>query len=349
MKTKTTKLLVLLMAVVMQGFVSVSWGQDDSGDVSANICTITSSSDWNDYNKLTDEEKDKYTKIEITNDISCETASISTLILSGEVTEIEGNGYEIKGANCPLFSLIRQNCTVKNVKVSGSTINYTYTPDPSASISPFANYNSGTIENCSVENCIVTCQLTESFYESATGEDKNCIYIGGLAGTNSGIISNCIAKDNNLSNWSGENSEYKLYSGQIAGYNDSKINNCFCHISNIDYHLAHVYYSDGTNKTIDLEANDVTGKYYYSKAIVGKTEGEMKDNLVLFAVPKSDNANETQASDLDNITTPEISGCVFAKTYYNTKNCVQNDIVNFLNAEGCSLVRGSMPDRKSVV
>ena len=27
MKTKTTKLLVLLMAVVMQGFVSVSWGQ----------------------------------------------------------------------------------------------------------------------------------------------------------------------------------------------------------------------------------------------------------------------------------------------------------------------------------
>lgn len=351
MKTKTTKLLVLLMAVVMQGFVSVSWGQE--GEIK--IYTISDITSWNDYNELTD--KDSYTKIEITKNIQCETAGINTLMLSNNVTEIDGGGKEIKGANCPLFFLIRQNCTVKNVKVSGSTINYTYTPDPSASISPFANYNSGTIENCSVENCTVTCQLSEPPYESATGEVKNCIYIGGLAGTNSGIISNCIAKDNNLNYWlSGVNSNYKLYSGQIAGYNEktvdennnpySKINNCFCHISDIGCHLAY-FFADGaeTSFALSLEAknDDESDNYHISKVIVGKTDGEMKDNLVLFAVPTT-NTDMTQASNLDDITTPEISGCVFVKTYYNTKNCVQNDIVNFLNAEGSSLVRGSMPE-----
>lgn len=336
MKTKTTKLLVLLMAVVMQGFVSVSWGQD--------VFTIDSIGEWNYYNELSDEEKDKYTKIEIIYPLVCDVDAdivIETLDLSNSVTEIDGGGNEIIGAKQPLFSSIPQKCTVKNVKVSGSSITYTYTPESPASISPFANVNSGTIKNCSVENCTVTCS-------SGTGndsDDKKNIYIGGLAGTNDGIISNCIAKDNKLSIWSGENTTYKLYSGQIAGLNEnsnSKINNCFCHISNIDYHLAHV--SSVEIKTIDLEANVELDSLYYSKAIVGKTEGGMADNLVLFAVPKSDNADMTQASNLDDITIPEISGCVFVKTYYNTKNCVQNDIVNFLNAEGCSLVRGSMPE-----
>lgn len=347
MKTKRLHfLLTLIVALVTQGFVSVSWGQD--------VFTIDGIGKWNYYNELSDEEKDKYTKIEIINDISCETASISTLILSDEVTEIEGNGHEIIGANCTLFSLIRQDCTVKNVKVSGSTINYTYTPSASVGVSPFANYNSGTIENCSVENCVVTCSLASPPYTENDGgdsDDKYNIYIGGLAGTNSGIISNCIAKDNNLNYWlSGENTTYKLYSGQIAGLNEnsnSKINNCFCHISDIGYHLAY-FFADGkeTSFALSLEAknDDESDNYHISKVIVGKTEGEMKDNLVLFAVPNSDNANSEQASNLDNITTPEISGCVFAKTFYNTKNCVQNDIVNFLNADGCSLVRGSIPE-----
>jgi len=313
MKTKTTKLLVVLMAVVMQGFVSVSWGQD--------VYKIDNIEKWNAYNDSTG--KEKYTKIVIEYPLVCETAGIVTLDLSNNVTEIDGGGNEIIGANCPLFSLIPQGCTVKNVKVSGSTINYTYTPDPSASISPFANYNSGTIENCSVENCIVTCQLTESSYESATGVDKNCIYIGGLAGTNSGIISNCIAKDNNLSNWSGgKNESYTLYSGQIAGYNEktvdennnpySKINNCFCHISNIDYHVAHVSSDDGT-ETTDLEANDVTGKYYYSKAIVGKTEGEMKDNLVLFAEAYKEVSNYNWFQSVPTIT---CDGCRYVYPYF---------------------------------
>lgn len=321
MKTKTTKLLVLLMAVVMQGFVSVSWGQEGVNDP----YTISDTASWNNYNRLSVEEKEKITKIEITNPIECKDVSINTLDLSNKVTEIDGGGNEIIGAKQPLFSLIRQNCTVKNVKVSGSTINYTYTPEPSASISPFANYNSGTIKNCSVENCTVTCQLPppESSYTSATGVEKNCIYIGGLAGTNSGIISNCIAKDNNLNYWlSGDNSTYKLYSGQIAGYNEktvdennnpySKINNCFCHISNKDCHLAHVSY-DVKIETTDLEAGDETdGTYYYSKAIVGKTEGGMADNLVLFAEAYKENSDYNWFQSVPTIT---CDGCRYVYPY----------------------------------
>jgi hypothetical protein len=328
MKTKTTKLLVLLMAVVMQGFVSVSWGQEE-------VYTIDNIDKWNAFGSLDD--KDKYTKIEITYPLVCDTADIVTLDLSeSSVTEIDGNGHEIIGANCPLFSLIRQNCTVKNVKVSGSTINYTYTPEPPASISPFANYNSGTIDNCSVENCIVTCQLSGPPYISATGEEKNCIYIGGLAGTNNGIISNCISKDNNLNYWqSGENSDYKLYSGQIAGYNNkiiddngllfSIIKNCFCHISNIDYHVAHVYSNDGTNTTIDLEANSVTdNKYYYSKAIVGKTEGSMADNLVLFAEKYNEDNSYTY---FEAVPTISLEGCKYVYPLYKSDSQKREDAV----------------------
>lgn len=305
MKTKTTKLLVLLMAVVMQGFVSVSWGQD--------VYEIDSIGKWNDYNDLSVEEKDKYTKIEITYPLVCDTAAdfvIETLVLSDEVTEIEGNGQEIIGAKQPLFSSIPQKCTVKNVKVSGSSITYTYTPESPASISPFANVNNGTIKNCSVENCTVTCS-------SGTGndsDDKKNIYIGGLAGTNDGIISNCIAKDNKLSIWSGENTTYKLYSGQIAGLNEnsnSKINNCFCHISNIDYHLAHV--SSVEIKTIDLEANVELDSLYYSKAIVGKTEGGMADNLVLFAEAYKENSDYNWFQSVPTIT---CDGCRYVYPYF---------------------------------
>lgn len=321
MKTKTTKLLVLLLAVVMQGFVSVSWGQEK-------VYEINSIERWNAY----DSESD-YTKIEITDTIKCEAASISTLILSGNVTEIEGNGHEIIGANQPLFSSIPQKCTVKNVKVSGSTINYTYTPSAPVGVSPFANYNGGTIKNCSVENCEVICQSSQSSSNQAkaTGEENNCIYIGGLAGINEGIISNCIAKDNKLNYWqSGENATYKLYSGQIAGYNEnsnSKINNCFCHISDIGYHLAYFFAGgEETSFALSLEAknDDETDNYHISKAIVGKTEGGMADNLVLFAEKYNENNFYTY---FDRVPTISLEGCKYVYPLYKNESQKREDAV----------------------
>lgn len=133
----------------------------------------------------------------------------------------DGKGYTISGIKIAVSGYV-YSMTVKAVSTEvatasddGWTGDYIINPNnPKLNVSPavgvFGN-NKGTIKNVNIEDCTI----------SARSSNNATLYVGGVAGHNSGEISNC-SVNNTL------NCDRNSYIGGIVGYQSAgRIKNCY--------------------------------------------------------------------------------------------------------------------------
>ena len=168
----------------------------------------------------------------LVNDIDCAGIEWNPLCIeSGFQGNLDGNGYSICNINVVadtedevvgLFGKIGTSGMVKNLSVKNISINA-----GTSSAGSIAGENQGTIKNC-----FVKCNIKGK--EAETG---CCDYwmpsiryeLGGIAGTSSGKITECVVISNNVSEES-----YDIYGacvGGITGTNTGEINKCYTNLT----------------------------------------------------------------------------------------------------------------------
>ena len=370
MKTKTTKLLVLLMAVVMQGFVSVSWGQSEDiidklderfnydesnkkyNSVSRDLA-ISDADDWNDFAEICN----SYSNSDIQ-------GAIDTVRIVGEITfgpngnitintipsgvtlssEVSiGSGiHTIKNTTQPLINVLEGKLMFVALDSSTITANdgetgvyYYDTERGYKCFSPFVLCNKGKIYGCEVRNSTITI-------ESLTNNGN--IHIGAIASYSPGSISNCIVKNNNLFDIAnGKIDGVKEISiGHVVGlgcdnnYNHGRVDSCYCQITTED----HLFGSDMKNNcefsNISISSNGVTG-----------LGGTYDDNVIAF-IPGSydesfENAKSQTTYDDIRYLSPQ-AGSANNWTHYKSRSELQVQINKFLNNAAKYLVRSKTPE-----
>lgn len=168
--------------------------------------------------------------LELTKDIDLK--DFNFVPLSYEPTKIftgefRGNNYSIYNLtinynavktdkiteNIGLFAYSKGN--IKNVNIINANINHVGNCESCVGV--VVGINTGTILNV-VANGIITATLTNS---------KEVEYIGGIAGKNSNVISECVSQVSGNETFGKQNNTYERYLGQIAGINQANIDNCF--------------------------------------------------------------------------------------------------------------------------
>jgi len=124
---------------------------------------------------------------------------------------------------------------------------YKYKNNEESSILGLVSINSGTIKNLGI-------------FASENMNAEKCIYSGVFAGTNSGVIENCIFKGNICVSFYKNNTSASLLVGGISGMNIGTIRDCYV-LGNIS----------GENKT--------NGKVYCG-GIIGLNEGHISDSFI---------------------------------------------------------------------
>ena len=120
---------------------------------------------------------------------------------------LDGNGYSIKGLKTSGEGLFwYNNGTIRNLTLTGGTVGG-LSPTALVSIGGFCGWNEGTIENCNNENTIFV-------------KGGKALAISGIAGDNRGKIINCTNKGEIVVQGS---LNYIMYVGGLAGVNSGKI------------------------------------------------------------------------------------------------------------------------------
>lgn len=378
MKTKTTKLLVLLMAVVMQGFVSVSWGQEgESVGGNTNIINdletlfldgeynkynsvskdlaISSYGDWNQFAEICNNYSNSDIQgaiktVRIVGDITFGpngNITIDTIpsgvTLSSEVSDGSGSGiHTISKTTMPLINVLED--TLKFVALDSSTIiandgeNGVYYYDT-------RNYKCFSPFVLCNKGKIYGCEVRNSTItiESLTNE---YIHIGAIASSSPGLISNCIVKNNNLFDIANGtiNGVKDISIGHVVGvgsdnnYNHGRVESCYCQITTED----HLFGSDMKN---NCESSNIS---IYSNGVTG-SGGYLENNVIAF-IPGSNNVSfenaKSQAAYDENIRylSPQ-AGSANNWAHYKSRSELQVEINKVLNDKVAKyLVRSEIPE-----
>lgn len=189
--------------------------------------------------------------------------------ISGFSGTLDGNGHEISGLTSEkygLFSSLKSGAEIKDLKLTDVYIASKYKNVGAVAGTIPAN-SDVTIDNCFVSGVVASCRTkygqtgTLSYAGSIVGMNSspsavisNCYsnavvasekYIGGIAGTNKGTISNCgfggqtVCSYNvfELAERNGEKDDAYMYPyavGGIAGVNSGKISGCLTFSDRID-------------------------------------------------------------------------------------------------------------------
>ncbi len=376
MKTKTTKLLVLLMAVVMQGFVSVSWGQSEGiigyldeyfnydetnkkyNSVSKDLA-ISNASDWNNFaymcNNYSDSEiQGAIETVRIVGEIDFKVEGINenTTInaIPSEVTlssEVDGSGsgiHTIKNTTQPLINVLEGDlmfvaldCSTITADDGETGVYYYDTERGYKCFSPFVLCNKGKIYGCEVRNSKITIESLSN---------NGNIHIGAIASYSPGSISNCIVKNNNLFDIAEGTKEsiesISISIGHVVGlgcdndYNHGRVDSCYCQITTED----HLFGSDMKNNcefsNISISSNGVTG-----------LGGTYDDNVIAF-IPGSydesfENARSQTTYDYIRYLSPQ-AGSANNWAHYESRSELQVQINKFLNDAAKYLVRSEIPE-----
>ncbi len=143
---------------------------------------------------------------------------------------LDGNGFSVYNftlsneANTN-FAMIKENSgTIKNLTISGFTFNSTHHNIGDMVSAVLTVNNTGTIENCTITEGVIKLKRTASYDRYGSGS----LIFGIYAGTNSGIIKNCVNEVgfdvvgdayNSYGYYSANNVTLSLYIGGIVGEN----------------------------------------------------------------------------------------------------------------------------------
>lgn len=264
-------------------------------------------------------DSDIYLSSDLTDEVKHNWISIS-----GFTGTFEGNNHTIYGLYNPsggLFDYIKgtvQNLSLKEAVITGKS-------SSSDIIGTLANWNYGTIENCSVE-------------ADATANGK---YYGGICGYNTGAIAECV------NSGSINGLEYCSYVGGICGYNIGTVTYCENN-ANIIYNADGDYYGNYVGGIIGFSSHEGNVTNLRNKGNIFVKSGSGVSCGGVIGEAGSDITNCVSDGNIESDAECDCGGIAGLSGHIKFENCINNGEItlnNYIPVEAYNYASGGIVGR----